>query len=531
VRAPRPLLAILLAAASPSRGEEAEVEARVLVHTRYTAWGNLPRADVLLDRQSLRFDVASYLRPGGSDRFPSGLLAADLQGRRGRLRWQLLADSGELRRTEVPSGIEVCRSDVSGTSGLAPTAAGPCTFGSSGREFYTLPGSGPGALVRTSNGRPAGDEASSTWFLREAWVGASLGRNDFAFLRAGRHRFTVADGLVYDDYGLGLEARLDLGAVGPPWDLGAALLWPTRDWPEALQRRSPIVVLRADRMLSLFEHLGAFAAFYRDRTGSAADLFSGATVEASAVRLGGLAPGTEDYRSEAVRLARILTTGREGSADLAWLGLTGHLVAARAHRLAFTLAAATGHVHMAAPGASGEITARVQGLALSASWEMRLHRDLLAGARFLFLSGDVPPPERARLGLPERYGGFLGVSPWITATNLFFAGGLSETFAARQATAPGVNGRGVFGPILRAVYEPSPLLRAEVKGAFLAAEEVGPLGGRVYGPEADLNLRWAPLTWLALSAEADWLFPGDFFGGGPPMRKLVVGLDFELGTP
>jgi hypothetical protein len=542
VRASRPLLATLLVAATPARGEEVELDARLLLHTRLTAWANLPRADVLFDPATLRFvaanvgqrksppDIRDYLRPAGADRFASGLLAALLDGRRGPLRLQLLADSGEVRAVERPPAVLVCASALPGSTGLALAPGGPCTpSGAPPRpQVFEVPAWGAGTSVAAANGRPAADEARATWFLREAWAGAFLGRNDFAFLRAGRHRFTVADGLVLDDYGLGLEARLDLGAVGPPWDLGAALLWPTRDWPGAEERRSPMLVLRADWMLSLFEHLGAFAAFYRDRTGSVADLFSGATVETSAVRLAGLAAGTPAYQDEAVRLAGVLSSGSGGSADLAWLGLSGRLTADRVHRFAFAAALAAGSIRMESPGA-GEIESRVRGLALSASWEVRLHRDLLAGARFLLLSGDVPPPERARIGLPARYGGFLGVSPWITATNLFFAGGLSETFAARQATAPGVNGRGVLGPVLRLVYEPSSALRVEAKGAWLAAEEVGPLGGRTYGQEADLGLRWAPLPWLALSAEADFLFPGDFFGGGPPMRKLVAGLD--VATP
>jgi hypothetical protein len=539
VRAARSLLLILLAAAAPARGEEVEIDARLLLHARLTAWANLPRADVFFDPATLRFvaanvgqrkspaDIGDYLRPAGADIFASGLLAVLLDGRRGSLRWQVLADSGEVRSVARPPVVLVCASDAPGSTGLILLPGGPCTFGGPPplRLVFAVPASGPGTSVAAANGLPLGEEARATWFLREAWAGVSLGRNDFAFLRAGRHRFTVAEGLIHDDYGLGLEARLDLGAVGPPWDLGAVLLWPTRNWPGAEQRRSPMLVLRADWMLSLFEHLGAFAAFYRDRTGSVADLFSGAAVETSAVRLAGLAPGSAAYGREAVLLADTLSGGLGGSADLAWLGLSGRLTVDRIHRFAFTAALATGSIRMAAPAAAGEIEARVRGFAVSASWEVRPHRDLLAGGRFVFLSGDLPPPERARLGLPARYGGFLGVSPWITATNLFFAGGLSETFAARQATAPGVNGRGVLGPVLRLAYEPSTAFRAEARGAWLAAEEVGPLGGRIYGPEADLGLRWAPLPWLALSAEADWLFPGDFFGGGPPMRKLVAGLD------
>jgi hypothetical protein len=525
VRRPAILLAAALGAASGSAQEgtspgAAEVEGFAVLQVRATRRQSEPRTDVRFDPAAAAFDVASYLRPspeGGDAAYLSTFLSLGLDGRRGQLRWALRADSGEVRRAAFPQEVRACATPASPT-GLSLAPPGGCPLAV--REL-TLPSVRDGAAELTANYRPAGEEARASWFLREAWVGAVAGQNDFAFLRAGRHRFTVGDGFVYDDHGLGLDARLDLGAIGPPWDLGAALFWPSRDWPQAEDLRSFVLAFRADRMLTLFDHVGLFAAWAHDAAGDVPDLFRGAEIEDSVFRLRGTAPGSAAYASESLLLAGLLTQARRGSADLGFAGVSGNLALARGHRLAFTAAASAGRIRFPQAGAQ----ATVLGGMASAGWEGRVHREVLLGARLLWISGDVPPGQRIRLGLSRQYGGFLGISPWVTATNLFFSGGLSETFAARQASAPGVNGRGVFGPIASASWEPSERFRAQLKGAFLAAPEAGPYGGRVYGPEADLNLRWSPLRWLALSLEADALWPGDFYGGGATVRKIALGVD------
>jgi hypothetical protein len=533
------LASLALTAPAAARGEaDAELEARLTLHSRVSSLQREPAADVRFDPTTLTFGVWRYLAPAPTQGGASGLLDAELTGRRGAWRWAVLADSGEVQQRSSPGAVAVCASNQAAAAhpggsptGLALVGSGACNGpGQPGlpRGRWVLPSSLDQPPAWTSNGRTLATEAGRTWFLREAWLGLEAGPNGFAFLRAGRHRFTVGDAFVYDDYGLGAEVQLDLGAIGPSWQVGAALFWPTRDWPSGTELRSPMLALRVDRLLGLFEHVGLFLALALDRTGGVAELFRGAEVESSVFRLRGLPVGTAAYQDEAQRLARVLSLPLDGRAALGWVGVSGRLEVTGLDRLAFTGAASLGTVVLAAGGVA-EVKASVLGGMATATWDHRLGREVVVGVGGLVISGDVAPPERARLGLPQRYGGFLGTAPWITATNLFFSGGLSETFAARQATAPGVNGRGVLAPLLRATWEPSAALRLDLKGAWLAAPEPGPLGGRVYGPELDLGLRWAPLAWLTVSAEADQLWPGDFFGGGPPVRKLILGLD--LSTP
>ncbi|HYQ82343.1 MAG TPA: hypothetical protein VEP68_12610, partial [Anaeromyxobacteraceae bacterium] len=123
----------------------------------------------------------------------------------------------------------------------------------------------------------------------------------------------------------------------------------------------------------------------------------------------------------------------------------------------------------------------------------------------------------------------LGVTPYVTDLNLFFNGGIAESFADRRATAPGVNGRGVVAPGLSLAWDPSVELSLEGRGAWLWADQSGPYGGRVYGVELDLNASWSPWPWLALLLEADLLFPGDFFPSSAVMHRFILGVN--LATP
>ena len=65
----------------------------------------------------------------------------------------------------------------------------------------------------------------------------------------------------------------------------------------------------------------------------------------------------------------------------------------------------------------------------------------------VWLSGDDPAQERqAASGVPGQHTGFVAISPFVPATNLFFGGGISEAYSDRRAAAAGVNSRGVVAP-------------------------------------------------------------------------------------
>jgi hypothetical protein len=527
---PRALAVALLlqALGTGARAEEpVELTPRFALHGRFTDRENAPLQEVLYSRLTRTLQVQEYLRPVDSAQWLSTFLLAGVDGHAGdHLRFALTLDSGELRAQSFPNTAAVCFTARSPT-GLDTVGGGRCALA---RTVVGLPETRLAPGVVTANGRPVGDEASRTGFLREAWAGVSFGRADFASVRAGKKRFTVGDGFIFDDWATGVEANLDLGAIGPSFDLGFAAFHPSRDFPW-LDAISPLLVLRADWLPSLFEHAGVFAAFYRDRSGNVAELFRGANVETSAVRLQGLAEGSAAYARESQTLAGILSGLATGDATLFWLGTSGALAPGRHQRINWTAALVAGNLQLQLPAGNGadaipsQVSARVFGQLFSARYQRELCRDVSVGGSFLFLSGDVPPAEKARLGEGDRYGGFLGVSPYVTATNIFFQGGVSESFAARQATAPGVNGRGVIAPGVNVGWDPSVHFGVDARAAWLFAPQAGPYGGQSYGPEVDLELTWSPLDWLTFAAEGDVLVPGDFFGGGSPITKVVLGVD------
>lgn len=523
------LLPLALAAALPAGAEEGAVRAEVQLHLRATDAGNRPAADVRFDPATRTFALAGYLVPQEDERFGSAFAAVRVTGRHldGALRWTLALDTGELRLRRAPQVVPVCFSSTSPT-GLDLDGQAGCT---AAQGVYPLPGTALDQAALTANGRPLADELQATLLVREAHAAWSFGRAGFATVRAGRARQVVADGLVHDDYATGLDVALDLGALGPPFELGAAVFQPSRDWPAGEAGLQPVVSLRADWRPSLFEHLGVFVATHRDATGSVADLFRGALVEDAVVQLSDLLPGQPGYQLQARNLARFLVADPSSEATLAWAGLSGSLLPFRGHRLDLTLAVLDGELSRltTTQGPSAVRQIPLSGRAAHLRWGWSPVDWLTVEPWLLYLSGDRPPTEKARLGLPAGYAGFLGVTPFVAATNLFFSGGLSEGFAARQASAPGVNGRGVLAPGLTVEADLPAEVGLVARAAWLRAKDRGPFGGLVYGTELDLSATWAPLAWLSLGAEADVLLPGDFFGGAAPITKLLLALD--VGTP
>jgi hypothetical protein len=536
----RPLstaLAAVLAAAAGAAAADDSVHAEATLHLRATSTRNAPDAAVLFDRSLSTFDVGSYLLPAGAESHGSMFASLRLDGRLlgGDLRWVLAADTGEVRREAFPKLVDVCLvSRMRSPTGLVAMDPGVrCP----GVPVVALEETGLAGPVTVSNGRPIRDELEKTALLREAYVAYSFGRAGFATVRAGRKRTSIADGFVHDDYSTGVEVELDLGALGPRWDLTAGLYQPTRDFPSTVKGISPVAVVRADFLPSLFEHAGVFVAGLRDRTGSVAELVRGSVVEWGVGNLD-RSLGTAGEAPAAHLLAAMLAAPLESDASIGWVGTSGSLAPLRGQRLGWTLALQGGTLHqLSSTGGAGvqllDEDIAIHGRLASLRWDSDLGSRVSAGAFFLYLSGGLPPV-RGPAGnpLPGRdssYDAFLGISPFVTATNLFFGGGLSETFAARQATAPGVNGRGVVAPGVSLSVDPLPRISVQGKAAWLRADVTGPYGGKVYGTEADLEVTWQARDWILVGAEVDALWPGDFYAGRDTVYKTVLAVD--LVTP
>jgi hypothetical protein len=505
---------------------ERSVRVEAALHLRWTSARGLPSTDVLYDPAERTFAVDRYLGRGELERYGSAFASLRIAGTHldGDLRWVLGVDTGEVRRRTYPAAEDVCVNARG--SGFSPP--GSLTCRALGVGTVTLETTASGDRTWTSNGRAFRDEADATFLVREAYAAYSFGRAGFATARVGRKRLTVGDGLVHDDYALGAEVDLDLGAVGPPFQVVAGVYDPSRDWPRPPSGLSPMGVVRLDWLPSLFEHAGVFAAALHDRTGSVGELVRSGVVENRVAALA-RALGTAAEARAGHELAAVLLAPLESDASMTWLGTSGSLAPLRGQRLGWTLATMSGTLNRLSSSralADADVTwtdIPLRGHAESVRWDSDLGKKASVGAFLLHLSGGQPLSRSNK----DEYHPFLGVAPYVTATNLFFGGGLAETFASRHVTAPGVNGRGVLAPGLRVSFDPVEKVGVRAKGAYLRADAVGPFGGRVYGTEADLEVTWSPAGWLVLGAELDVLWPGDFYRDvdRAPMTKAVLALD------
>jgi len=540
VRALAGLALLLLASSAPAADGGDGVRFLGAARLRAVGQRNLPGTAVRYDAARGALALGDYLAPRGDGSFGSLLASLGLEGRHGDgdLRWVLTADTGELRRERAHRIGQACWSD-STDSGLAAPGSGECSLYRLGRLAWSrvvVPVEET-ALEEdakvTSNGRPFDEEVEHTLLVREAYATYRFGRAGFLALSVGRKRTVVGDGYVHDDYATGVQLDADLGAVGPQWYLSAAVFQPTRDLPGDLDEVSPMFAARVEYLPSLFEHAGVFVAGLRERAGSLASVYRGAVEERLVVAAEGSEPGTALHRRAGQLLAAASAATLRSDATLGWLGTSGKLTVGKGHRLSWTAALLAGTVRSV--DADRRATALAEDLDLRgelamARWDLDLAPTLSAGAEVLFLSGGALP--RATLDGEGRlrpasgvYRAFMGVSPYLAETSIFFGGGLSEGYADREVRTPGVNGRGVLAPVLSLRWDPNERVSAGARGAWLRAVEEGPFGGRQYGVEVDLDASWEATSWLVLGAEADALFPGDFFRGRSPIVRGILAVD------
>jgi len=456
--------------------------------------------------------------PGGAERYGSAVASFGLDWRSagGDFRFHLAADTGEVRRRSAPATADVCLNPLSPT-GLSPPGVAGC-LDLRQRRVVVLDTTGDGPSRLTFDGRPAGDELRDTWLLREVYGTVALGRAGFARFTFGRKRVTVGDGLVHDEGSAVAAMDLDVGAIGPPLELSLAALVPDRAWPTAGVTASPMVAASAAWQVSLFDRVGVFVAWLRDRSDAVAETLRGQALEQQVTAYASdLATPAETGR----KLALALGAPLHSDARLLWFGSSGAFTPGRGQRLSWTLAALEGRIdEISVPQLVILSGAEVHGRAVQAGWDVDLPGGLSAGLAFLWLSGGTLPT-----GDGGRYDGFLGVAPYVPHTNLFFRAGLASTFAAREVAAPGVNGRGVLSPAARLSWDPADDLGLDAKVAWLRADRTGPFGGKDYGVELDLAGTWRAAPWLELALEADALWPGDFYGGGRTVYKTVLAVD------
>ncbi len=534
-----PILAVLLASAGdlPAADDSLALElesddsalwARAGLAARYTVQGGIPSTQVLFDEAAQVFASGLYLTPGASQGYASGLVfAAAGWEATSWLGFRLDVDSGLVRAQSFPNGVVVCTSSTS-PSGLVPEGAGACST----TARYLLPTTTTGPSEVTSNGLTFSEEASQTAFIRQAYAEVTAGRAGAFHARLGRQRLRIADGFVYDDWGLGLDLDLDVGAFGPPFAFSASAFYPSRAWPTGTAWKYPAVAVTAEWTPSLGEWIGLWGAWSSDASGDAATILQEGLVEGQVVELEATAPGSVAYRAASRRLAVLLNSPGTGTTSLGWAGVSGRLDLSTWSELRFTAGAAFGTVGTTTSGTGGTAVAvdvPTLGWLLTARFTAQPGSGFTLSPFFIWLTGDSPPSSQQIASGSGTWGGFLAISPYITATNLFFQGGIAESYADRRTSGSGVNARGVVAPGVQVGWTPGHGFDATLKAAWLWADQPSGFGGASYGPEVDLNLSWSPWRWLSVLAEADLLALGDFFPGQGLARKFILGVN--VSTP
>jgi hypothetical protein len=532
------MVAVLLAAAGdlPAsddvlalevESDESAVWARAGLALRYTGQAALPSSQVLYDTAGQVFATGLYLTPGPAQGYGSGLafVSAGWEATPW-LGFRLDLDSGLVRSQSFPDTVVVCPSTTT-PSGLVTEGSGPCAGGA--RATLATTGNGPAQI--TSNGQAFSQEASQTAFIRQLYADVTAGRAGAFHARLGRQRLRIADGLVYDDWGLGLDLDLDVGAFGPPLAFSASVFYPSRAWPTGSAWKYPAVSFTAEWTPSPSEWLGVWGAWSSDPSGDASAILQQGLVEGQVVEITATTPGSVPYRAASRRLAALLDPPAARGTSLGWAGVSGRLEISSWSEARFTAGASFGKVGTVAlaGGVATPTEVSTLGWLLSARLTAQPGSGFTLSPFVIWLTGDSPPSSQQLLAGSGSWGGFLAISPYVTATNLFFQGGISESYADRRTSGSGVNARGVIAPGIQVGWTPGHGFDATLKAAWLWADQPSGFGGSSYGPEVDLNLSWSPWRWVSVLLEADLLAMGDFFPGQGLARKFIVGVN--VATP
>jgi hypothetical protein len=394
-------------------------------------------------------------------------------------------------------------------------------------------GSGDPRCGVTSNGMDIADQAEQTWFVREIFTELGFGRDEWFKFRLGKMLASTGNGFIMDNYALGgmLVADLDLG-FEVPIKITLDGMLPNGDFTTE-GKRSPYVYLDVAYLLSFFEEIGLFVAWYHDGDDIIGDIVRSIYSDALV--------GSNPLLSLLVDTADVTSRG-----NLFWVGLRGNKIFDRAS-LSATAIVEFGSFDFTARWYNWNLD-RWEELSSSPAclgWmaDVSFYYDITdlftLGGFFLFLSGETDA-SRNMSESGAKYNSFLSVYPYITRTNIFFYGGMNQTYSARAFSTSGVGGKGVIAPGLTAGYDITDDLSVRFTSAVLFSHGPHAISkGHFYGWENDLNLQWNVSKYLKILFEADYLWTGDFFDFEKPLEdtrnptfvnepnawKILIGLD------
>ena len=490
----------LVVVCAPCSAWAVDVDFSAFVTNRINLRSGFRDTTLLIDNTTLRYDTSTYLSARGLDPYYSGFIELGANATfNDWLTIKLWLNSGQIRQ-----------------------------------QSLSLDGSTTLASVWTANGRDLASEAESTLFIRQALFDIHDPDTQWWSVRAGRKLWRIGDSMIYDDYGLGVNLDLDFNLKqGTPLRLSALYVVPSRDWTD-LPWGSPLVSIKADYVLSLFDDISVSFTYFHDGAGELTNTLRQAFVERTL---------NVPVPVRAAAASKLQTLQQEGlycylNADFG----------SRADLFYGTLAA---HKHLGPGTFTGVLvisggpvsvvgspvlvngckpTAKTQltqfanvAVAANLGYEWQVTPKLRLTPFFVLESGDSPQTGGG-------YHAYIGVVPFVTRTFLFFGGGLNETFGSRNVVAAGINGRGVIAPGLDATYDPWSVLRVRgiASPLFSFADGIAsPVGGagHFYGMELDSLIDYRPFRYVGLVAEGDVIITGSFYRSQEPVWKVIGGID------
>lgn len=379
---------------------------------------------------------------------------------------------------------------------------------------------GFGGSGATGNGAPIADHAKETLFLGETYAEAQLGEGGFFLLRAGKTIATVGDGAVFDGYALGVEIDVD----GSYADADVGLFGRVAaHLPDATftsrGKQSPLFDVEIGQHLGDEGEIALFGAVFLDGGDELAPIVRSALFSGRlGARCDEIFPGECD--GERVPI--------DTSGQLGWVGARGEWHHDKSASIEGLVVLGFGGVSAIAMLPNGPRSREVSFSGLLASLEVRIVPvDGLELGGFAIAAtgeGGFETPVRVE----QTYHGYVGLSPRLPLTSIFFNGGLATTLQSPTVSAVSPNGSGLLAGGLSARGDVTAGLSVLGAAAVMGATHPSATGA-LYGVELDLGIDWAIGEAWALFASGAVFFPGNYYGSVPKGGQLIAGLSLALG--
>lgn len=472
---------------------------------RFQLEQNYIQKELLLDETSGRFDTQNYMKPKLDHLVYSFYIGASMDFK---------FSSTVTANVKLESGLY--RLGHRNKPFTPPGSSEPLS------SVYTT----SEELKLLANGNAPVDELRDHLLVRE--LGFSFHTTSYwVDLTLGKKRFFVGDSFIFDGYGLGAIWTLDLlqHKSKIPFRIELQALLADGSFTSK-GKKSPLVKISFEYVFSLVEAIGIYFAYYHDGDDNIAAIMRPAIAESYA----------SEYTSDQVKLRLALAAPFESRGNLYYIGLNWNKFFGRL-LLNGSLIVELGNYDLSVdltsvPNVNREVKLGLKALAFLADCMVTYNfsEAMALTGYFLYISGDDLTQVPLRDLSNKPFSSFISVLPHITRSNIFFSGGMNESFSARYLTSSGQNARGVIGTGLKLDWDIIKRLNLKSNLAVLFSSSprisgLAPGGSRFYGVELDFNFQFQLLKWLDLSAQFDFFITGPFYEARKLVYQMLLGVD------